>query len=338
MQHIHICLIDPTNSYAKSLGKKTGESDYLIYNFKQDEKVICLYEAHRYPDKIQSLTGALNSADFCLWVIDKVDATFAQTALALMLKNLPTLLIFTKNVAPEQVEPILKNSPLASCEKMQEPQLPQLREKLLSLNFSPPASPNIAIVDACFAVGGVGTVALTKVISGKFKLHDEITAIPGNVKTSIRSIQEQDKDEKETSVASRAGFCLKNITPDKIKRGSYLTNSLDIKEFSKGKIKMQIHPLIKDEISNKSELFLAWGLQYVSAKVEMEKITAQDGDEARGQSGGQPPNLASANFEGKEFSFSLAAPAAAKENQEILIIRNSKSPKIIGKGIIYSLN
>ncbi|MFH0927263.1 MAG: EF-Tu/IF-2/RF-3 family GTPase [Candidatus Micrarchaeota archaeon] len=317
MQHVHISLVDSTGEYAKKLAKQSGESDYKIHNFKQGEKVICLYEAHRYPDKIQSLTGALNSSDFCIWVIDKIDPIFAQTALALWLKNLPGMMIFTQNIIPEQVEPMLKNSPMWNWEKLQSPQDTDLREKLLTLNFPTPDSPNTAIVDSCFQVGGVGTVALTKVVSGKFKIHDELAVIPGKIKTAIRSIQEQDADQKETSQASRAGFSLKNITPDKVKRGAYLTNSTEIKEFSKGKIKFSIHPLIKDEISQKSELFLAWDLQYVSAKISMEKITAADGE--------------------KEFDFSLVAPAAAKENQQILLIRNAKSPKIIASGKITNL-
>ncbi|PIT84511.1 hypothetical protein COU37_02765 [Candidatus Micrarchaeota archaeon CG10_big_fil_rev_8_21_14_0_10_45_29] len=318
MQTIHATLIDLSHAYSGKLAKKSGESDYLICNYKEGEKVLSLYEPHRYPDKIQSLTGALNSSQFCVWVIDKIDSIFAQTALALILKDLPGIMVFTQNVVPEQAEPILKSTPLWNWEKLQSPSDADLRQKLLSLNFTPSDSPNTALVDSCFAVGGVGTVALTKVISGKFKVHDELTVIPGKIKTAIRSIQEQDEDVKETSPLSRAGFSLKNITPDKIKRGAYLTNSNEIQEFSKGKIKFSIHPLIKDEISNKSELFFAWDLQYVSAKLDLEKITAADGE--------------------KEFNFTLVAPSAAKEGQEVLIIRNAKSPKIIGKGEISGLN
>ena len=317
MKHIHISLIDSTTEFAKKLGKKTNESDYLIYNFKQDDKVICLYEAHRYPDKIQSLTGALNSSDFVVWVIDKIDPIFAQTALALWLKNLPGIMIFTQNIIPEQVEPVLKNSPMWKWEKLQDISDTDLRQKLLALDFSAPASPNTALVDACFAIGGVGTVALTKVISGKFSVHDELNVIPGNIKTAIRSIQEQDIDIKQTTPLSRVGFSLKNIQPDKVKRGAYLTNSTEYKEFKKGKVKFAVHPLIKDEISNKSELFFAWDLQYISANLEIDKITASDGQ--------------------KEFNFELVAPAAAKENQQVLIVRNAKSPKIIGSGKISSL-
>ena len=317
MLHIHISIIDSTNEYARKMGKQSGESDYKIYNFKQDEKVICLYEAHRYPDKIQSLTAALNSSDFCIWVIDKVDSIFAQTALALWLKNLPGMIIFTKSISPEQVEPILKNSPMWQWEKFESPTDNELRKKLLSLNIPSKESPNTALVDSCFAVGGVGTVALTKVLSGKFKVHEDVTIIPGNVRTAIRSIQEQDEDTKETSPSSRAGFSLKNITPDKVKRGAYLTNSTEIKAFTKGKVKFSVHPLIKDEISPKSDLFFAWDLQYVAAKINFEKITASDRE--------------------KEFSFELVTESAAKENQQILILRNAKSPKIIASGTISNL-
>ncbi len=317
MEHVHVCLIDPTLDYAKKIAKLTSEYDYKIYNLKQDDKVLCIYEAHRYPDKIQSLTCALYSSDFCVWVIDKIDAVFAQTALALWLKNMDGIMVFTQNVAPEQVEPILKNSPMWQWEKLQSPSDSDLRQKLLSLNASSSDSANTALVDACFAVGGVGTVALTKILSGKFKVHDELTVIPSNTKTAIRSIQEQDVDVKETSVASRAGFSLKNIQPDKVKRGSYLTNSTEIKQFQKGKVKFSIHPLIKDEISNKSELFFAWDLQYVSAKLQMDKFTSQDGE--------------------KEFDFELVSISAAKEGQKVLIVRNSKSPKVIASGEIFGL-
>jgi selenocysteine-specific translation elongation factor len=317
MEHVHVCIIDPTFEYAKKIAKLTSESDYKIYNFKQDEKVICIYEPHRYPDKIQSLTCALYSSDFCVWVIDKIDPVFAQTALALWLKNTNGIMVFTQNIVPEQVEPMLKNSPMWQWEKLQSAQDNDIRQKLLSLKPSTNDSSNVALVDSCFAVGGVGTVALTKILSGKFKVHDELTVIPFNTKTAIRSIQEQDVDVKETSIASRAGFSLKNIQPEKVKRGSYLTNSTQIKQFQKGKVKFSIHPLIKDEISNKSELFFAWDLQYVSAKLQMDKITSQDGE--------------------KEFDFELVSICAAKEGQKVLIVRNSKSPKVIASGEISAL-
>ncbi|MFA5108216.1 MAG: EF-Tu/IF-2/RF-3 family GTPase [Candidatus Micrarchaeia archaeon] len=317
MSTLHIASIDPTKNFARQIGKKTNETDYAIYNLKQGETVLCLYEPHRFPEKIQSLLGSINSSDFILWVIDRIDEDFAEAALAIWLCKKPGIMVFTQNIAPEQVEPMLKNSPMHKWEKLSNPDINELRQKLLALSIPAKDSPKLALVDACFAVGGVGTVALTKVLSGTFNVHDELVAVPGKEKTSIRSIQEQDIDVKSTSPSSRAGLALKNTSPEKIKRGSYLSDSDAVKQFRKGKIKFAISPLVRDEISNSSELFFAWDLQYVSVKILFEKITAKDGE--------------------KEFSFELASDAAALENQPVLIARNSKRPRIVGAGTISSL-
>lgn len=313
MQHNHICIIDTAKLYSGKIGKKTNETDYMIYNLKENDQVLCLYEPHRYPDKIQSLLGAISSGDHIIWVIDSMDAEFAEIALALWLTDKPGTMIITDNIGIADLEPILKNSSMWNWEKLDQLEPNELRQKLTELKFISKDSPKIALVDACFSVGGVGTVALTKIESGIFKVHDELISLPGGAKTAIRSIQEQDQDTKETSLGSRAGFSLKNIQPDKVKRGGYLAEPGVLRQFNSGKIICQLSALIKEPIEPETDIFLAWGLQYLTCRLDnKEPFSARDGQ--------------------KEFGFRLQLDAAAKESQKVLLVRANKRPRIVGKG------
>ncbi|MCL6089160.1 MAG: hypothetical protein M1530_03280, partial [Candidatus Marsarchaeota archaeon] len=114
MTHYHIAVLDSAKTYAKELAKKTQETDYLIYNHKEGDKVLCLYEPHAYPDKIQSLLHCLNASDSVLWVVGKVDADFAETALALMQADKKSGWLILKDVDEAQVKAMLAKTPMAS--------------------------------------------------------------------------------------------------------------------------------------------------------------------------------------------------------------------------------
>lgn len=313
MEHLHVCLIDAAKIYSGKLAKKSGETDYLMSNHKEGEKVLCTYEPHRYPEKLQSLLGALTSSDFIVWSVDKIDADFGEVALALWLANKPGILVLSPSISEDQLAPILSKSPMWKWEKMSSPDPNELRLKLFSIQLPPSQTIKRAVVDSCFPVGGVGTVALTKVEGGTFNVHDELEVVPGMVKTSIRSIQEQDKDEKSTSPLSRAGFALKNIQPEQVKRGSYLAPPGTVSQFEKGKAKIFISPLIKDLIEQSNELFFAFGLQFISGRLKIETpISSKDGE--------------------KEVEFYLTSTGAACVGDSFFIIRPNKRPKIIGAG------
>ncbi len=317
MKHLHVAVIDPTKIYAKAMAKKSGETDYTMYNLKEGENVLCLYEPHMYPEKIQSLLGALNSSDHIVWVVDGINADFAECALAIWLTGKNGTLVLD-GVGADDLAPVLSKSPMWSWKRLEMPNPNNLREMLMALDIIPPSEPKVALVDSCFAVGGVGTVALTKVEGGLFAIHDELEATPAGTMTAIRSIQEQDVDVKQTSPGSRAGFALKNVTPEQVRRGSYLAPPGVMKAFSAGQAEVMLSPLVKEALEPGVEVFFSFGLQYVSGKLQMSgPLDAKAGK--------------------KEVGFALIAPSSARVGQHFLLLRSNKRPRVIGAGTFKAL-
>lgn len=317
MKHLHIAVIDPAKQYAKALAKKTQESDYTIYNAKEGDAVLCIYEPHAFPEKAQSLLHALNSSDFIVWVVNAINADFAECALAIWLTGKPGLMILD-GVGEEDLAPYIGKSPMASWPKMNGISAADLRARLLQQPEPAPVGPKRAVVDACFAVGSVGTVALTKVESGSFAIHDELEITPSREKTSVRSIQIQDVDAKDAPTGSRAGFALKNVGADAAKRGSYLAETGAIRVFSSGTAKLHLSPLLRDTLADGDEVFFSIGLQYVSGKLRMgAPLSAKEG--------------------AREIGFTLANPAAGWAGQPFLLARANKRPRVIGQGIFEKL-
>ena len=61
------------------------------------------------------------------------------------------------------------------------------------------------VIDHCFDVKGVGTVALGKVISGKVSQYDKLFHLPSKTEILVKSIQMHDDDVKESVSPARVG-------------------------------------------------------------------------------------------------------------------------------------
>ncbi len=318
MTHYHIAVLDSTKSYAKLLAKKTQETDYVIYNHKEGDKVLCLYEPHAFPDKVQSLLHCLNASDMVLWVISAVDADFAEITLALIQAGKSSGWIILKDVDEGQVKAILAKTPMgawplvSSDLSMQELKL-RLMEKIPVYS----EAPKRVLVDACFEVRGVGTVVLGKAESGHVAVHDDLELFPGKTHMNVKSIQVQDEDIKEAELGSRVGLSLKGATPDQVKRGSYLATSGSMKSFIKGEAELSLSPFAKEGIEAGTELFFSYGLQYTAAKLELAAPLAAGSKST--------------------VKFSLLLPMAALEGARFLVVRANKRPRIIGYGVFRSV-
>jgi hypothetical protein len=92
-----------------------------------------------------------------------------------------------------------------------------------------------------------------------------------------------------------------------------LAESGVLKQFNQGRIKCKISPLLKDAIEPNVDIFLCWGLQYLTCRLDnKEPFKSLDGE--------------------KEFGFSLLVDAAARDGQKVFLVRANKKPRIIAKG------
>ncbi|VVB56636.1 Elongation factor 1-alpha [uncultured archaeon] len=318
MTHYHIAVLDSTKSYAKLLAKKTQETDYVIYNHKEGDKVLCLYEPHAYPDKIQSLLHCLNASDTALWVISAVDADFGEITLALMQAGKKDGFIILKDVDEAQVKAILSKTPMAAWPLLSaDLSAVELKAKLMEKEPVYSQSPKRVLVDACFEVRGVGTVVLGKAEAGEISVHDNLELFPGKTHLSVKSIQVQDEDIQKAELGSRVGLSLKGASPDSVKRGCYLAESASMKSFTKGEAELVLSPFAKEGIESGTELFFSYGLQYVAAKLELSSPLAAGSKSV--------------------VKFSLLLPMAALEGARFLVVRANKRPRIIGYGVFKAV-
>jgi len=134
MMHIHVAALEPGAELAKKMGKKGSESDFAIYNLKEGQRVLCLYHASKYPEKIQPLLYCLSLADACYLRPQSIDKFTGEMIVAAAIFGKPVLVI-ADLVSREEIEPLMKAAGLQEYEFF-EGDANALREKLLSLPSS----------------------------------------------------------------------------------------------------------------------------------------------------------------------------------------------------------
>ena len=260
----------------------------------------------------------LNASDSVLWVVDKIDVDFAEVALALMMANKQHGWILMKDVDEAQVKAMISKMPMGSWPILNsEISIDEIKAKLFEKTPVYTETPTRVLVDACFEVRGVGTVVLGKAESGRVKVHDDLELFPGKTRMNVKSIQVQDEDIQEAELGSRVGLSLKGATPDQVKRGSYLASNASMKTFTAGEAELTLSPFAKEGIESGTELFFSYGLQYISAKLEL------------------PAPLAAGSK--SMVKFSLLLPMASLEGARFLVVRANKRPRVIGFGVVKKI-
>lgn len=270
MKSSNILVVDQKREFAKQIGKKNSESDIALYGLKEGDSILTLIEPYSYPEKAQSLLNAIALCSHALVVTRELNKDLAECIVALNCSNLPGFIIY-EGVSKEEIAPFIKGTCLEKYEEL-ENDSNAVRIKLLSLANAYPPSPKKALIDSCFAVKGVGTVALGVVLSGEINVHDELEVMPLGKSAQIRSIQMHDVDVKSAPAGARLGTCLKGVEPEEAGRGNYLcalgilqkanslTLSVTLSKFSKT-------PLFAGKIVHVWE-----GMQSTPATVEGDEI------------------------------------------------------------------
>ena len=234
MLHIHVAALELDAEFAKKIGKKGSESDFTIYNCKVSSpdgdvspdashpakggEVLCLYHANKYPEKIQPLLYSLSLCDVAYLRANAIDKTTGEMIVAVASFG-KKLIVLTDKVGKAEIEPLLKAAGLASYEFF-EGDANALRERLVKeLSTRKAEGKTEVVIDSCFPVKGVGTVALGIVQQGHVSVHQKLHFIPVGVSAEVKSIQVQDADVKEADVGSRVGLNLKGMEPDKVGKG-----------------------------------------------------------------------------------------------------------------------
>jgi len=308
MLHIHIAALEPDAEFARKIGKKGSESDFSIYNCKEGDKVICLYHAIKYPDKVQPLLYSLSLADAAYLRPQAIDKFTGEMIVAAAVFGKP-MLVLTDRVSREEIEPLLKSAGLQKYEFF-DGDANALREKLLTC---PPARKNEGkaevVIDACFPVKGIGTVALGIVQQGTVRVHQKLTFLPSGKESDVKSIQVQDVDVKEAEAGSRVGLSLRDLNAEEVGKGDLAVEE-KFPPANKVEADVSLTKFYKGDITT-LQFFILSGLKYVACKAK--------------------------KLEGSKFEIELSAPLNIRAGETVCVFLPEAMPRAIGSAKVEKI-
>jgi len=308
MLHIHVAALEPDSEFARKIGKKGSESDFTIYNCKEGDRVICLYHASKYPEKIQPLLYALSLSDAAYFRPNAIDKFAGEMLVACAVFGKP-LVVLADLVGRGDIEPLIKSAGVQQYEFF-EGDANALREKLLSL---PPMRKSEGktevLIDSCFAVKGIGTVALGIGQQGTVRVHQKLSFLPSGLEAEVKSIQVQDVDVKEAEAGSRVGLSLRGLEAEDVGKGDL---AVEEKFPSANKIEASVAltKFYKGDISS-LQFFILSGLKYVACKAK---------------------KLPSGNFE-----IELTAPMSLRQGEKLCVFLPEAMPRAIGSAKVEKI-
>ena len=303
--------------YARSLGKKSTESDVQLLTFKEGDVNVSMVAPFRHPEKVQPLVFAVNSADAVLMVVSKVDRELGESILAAAAAGHQRGLIVLQNyIQPDQIAPLLKGTSLASIPMTDDDKAPGVRAKIAELAAPLRDGPVRIPVDHHFNVKGIGAVVLGFVGQGVVKKHDTLQVYPTKKTCQVRSIQVHDVDVAEAHTGDHVGLALKNIENDDLDRGFVLApeGSMSVAETGATlTLQCSVTPFFKPGIKADGVYHLGHGWQMVSARAK--------GDLAAGKQGA--------------VTFELSRPLAYQPGDRCVLVNlDNPAQRIVGHGVI----
>ena len=308
MKHVHVAALEADAELAKKIGKKAGETDFTIYNCKEGEGVLSIYHPSKYPEKMQPLLYSLYLSDVAYIRPNAIDKFTGETLVACAVFGRKLIVVVDK-VSREELEPLLKSAGVQQYEFF-EGDANELREKLLGEpSLRKTEGKTEIVIDACFPVKGVGTVALGIVQQGNVTVHQKLEFIPSGVSAEIKSIQVQDVDVKDAETGSRVGLNLKNVEADTIGKGDW---AVEEKWNSAGRIEaaVSLSKFYKGDITE-IQFFVLWGIKFVACKAKKN---------------------ASGNYE-----MELGSPLPVRAGETVQLFLAEAMPRIIGSGKVVKL-
>ena len=249
---------------ASDFGKKGTVTDLTLYDKKESDVIRTWVVPNGFPEKIQPLLQAINLAEYVIIYVNNLDRFTGEQIIALdILKKKNGILSFAYEVDETRLNSMIKGTVL---EKYRKVESSKIKEELIKLEPLSQDGKTKVVIDHCFDVKGVGTVALGKVISGTVKQYDKLIVLPSKQEVLVKSIQMHDDPVEEAASPARVGLSLKGVKPEEISRGDilYEDDSLPIKtelelDFSK-------NPYYKGEITENQMCLINVGLQIKAAK------------------------------------------------------------------------
>ncbi len=253
---------------AVRVAKLGTESDIALFNYKEGDKHLNIVSPIRYPDKLSSLIFSLHMSEMAILDISEMNREIGEIIVALQSLNMTEGGLILRNyLLPEQVEPFIKDTALKDY-KILEDDAGKVREFLFSsVREGGDEGPVRVVIDHYFPVKGVGLVALGMVGSGTVEKHQKLRLYPTDKVAQVKSIQVHDVDVSSAGKGSRVGLALKNVKEEDLERGMVLAEA-DVSVFDGDvKLRVNVSPFFKKEISTGDVVHIFAGLQTIPARV-----------------------------------------------------------------------
>ncbi|WFA09513.1 selenocysteine-specific translation elongation factor [Tissierella sp. Yu-01] len=122
-------------------------------------------------------------------------------------------------------------------------------------------------IDRVFTVSGFGTVVTGTLLSGQFKVGDEIQIYPGEKKARIRTLQVHDEDANVAYGGQRVAVNLAGIKKEDVNRGSVIASVDSMKDSMMIDVKVKLLKSIDRVIENRTRLHLYIGTQEILCRI-----------------------------------------------------------------------
>lgn len=263
MKSINFVLLGDS-SIGVELGKKGTATDMTFYERKSSDKIFSFIAPTGFPEKVQPLVQAIALTEYAIVNVTKIDKALGEQIVALDSMRMERGFIIP-NGFEDDIRKIIKSTVLEKYEFVTVNELKQKIETVETISLE--GSIKI-IVDACFEVKGVGTVALGVVRRGTVKKHDELELFPQKKIISVRSIQMHDNDVDATESPGRVGIALKGTDAAEIPRGEIIAAKDSVNVGKEIKIKFEKSRFYRGEINPASGYHVCIGLQIRPVKFD----------------------------------------------------------------------
>ena len=249
---------------ANDFGKKGTSTDLTLYDRKESNIIRTWITASGFPDKIQPLLQAINIAEYVIFHVASLDKFTGEQIIALdSLGKKEGILSHSYDVDESRLNTMIKGTVLENYKMIDSS---NLKDEMLKFPVIQNDGQTHIVIDHCFDVKGVGTVALGKVISGKISQYDKLIHLQSGAEVMVKSIQMHDDDVKEAVSPARVGLSLKNIKPDEITRGDILSNDNSVNILNEISLDFKKNQFYKNTISENEMCLVNIGMQIKSGK------------------------------------------------------------------------
>lgn len=248
---------------ANQFGKKGTSTDLTLYDKKESDRIFTWVAPNGFPEKITPLFQAINLAEFVVFYVNSLDKFTGEEIVALDILNKEKgILGHSVNVDENTLHSMIDNTVLEKYTKQD-----NFREEMLKVNPGTNPGKTKIVIDHCFDVKGVGTVALGKVLSGTVKQYDTLKLFPSGTDVLIKSIQMHDKPVQEAHYPARVGLSLKGVKPDEIGRGDILGEDDSVKVADSIKLDFVKTKYYKGNLTNGQMCLVSVGLKIMAGKI-----------------------------------------------------------------------